>query len=201
MRIIAGRHRGRALTAPPGEDVRPTSERAREALFNILAHGKFATAGPAYGGARVLDAFAGTGAFGLEALSRGAAEVVFIENSRTALTALRQNVAALGEGERARIVSGDATSPPRALAACNLAFLDPPYGRGLAASALAALAAAGWLEPGALCVVEVAAKERIEPPPGFASLDERRYGAARLAFLRYEERAPVGKFAVSADRR
>ncbi len=102
MRIIAGRHRGRLLSAPPGEDVRPTGERAREALFNILAHGKFAAGGPAYGGARVLDAFAGTGAFGLEALSRGAAEAVFIENSRAALPILRQNIAALGETTRSR---------------------------------------------------------------------------------------------------
>src|SRR6266849_4353653 len=97
MRIIAGRHRGRLLAAPPGETVRPTGERAREALFNILAHGKFAASGPAYAGVRVLDAFAGTGAFGLEALSRGAAGVVFIESNRAALAALRANIASLGE--------------------------------------------------------------------------------------------------------
>ena len=186
MRIIAGRHRGRILAAPPGDDIRPTSDRVREALFNILAHGKFAAGGPAYAGVRVLDAFAGTGALGLEALSRGAAQAAFIENRRAALPILRQNIAALGETARANIVSGDATAPPRALAPASLAFLDPPYGKGLAPTALVALAAAGWLEPGALCVVEIATKERIEPPPGFASVDERRYGAARLVFLRYE---------------
>ncbi len=142
MRIIAGRHRGRLLVAPPGDVVRPTGERAREALFNILAHGKFAVAGPAYAGAEIVDAFAGTGAFGLEALSRGAAHVVFIENDRTALAALRQNIAALGEEKRSRIASGDATSPPRALAPASLAFLDPPYGKGLGVPALTALAAA-----------------------------------------------------------
>ena len=185
MRIIAGRHRGRLLTAPPGEAVRPTGERAREALFDILAHGKFALAGPAYAGALVLDAFAGTGAFGLEALSRGASEAVFLENGRAALAALRANIAALGEAARSRVVSGDATAPPRAQAAAALAFLDPPYGRGLAAPALTALGAAGWLAAGALCIVELAAKERIEPPGGFALVDERRYGAARLAFLRF----------------
>jgi len=185
VRIIAGSHRGRALTAPPGNDVRPTSDRAREALFNILAHGKFAAAGPAYAGARVLDAFAGTGAFGLEALSRGAGEVVFIENDRAALATLRANIAALGEEKHARIVSADATAPPRAPAAAALAFLDPPYGKGLAVPALGALAKAGWLADGALCIIEMAARERIEPPPGFASLDERRYGAARLVFLRH----------------
>jgi len=190
VRIIAGRHRGRLLAAPPGETVRPTGERAREALFNILAHGKFAASGPAYApvyeGVRVLDAFAGTGAFGLEALSRGADEVVFIENARAALAILRENIAALGETQRARIVSGDATAPPRAAAPCALAFLDPPYGKGLAVPALGALAAAGWLAASALCIVEMAAKERIAPPAGFISVDERRYGAARLIFLRYE---------------
>jgi len=184
VRIIAGRHRGRLLAAPPGEAVRPTGERAREALFNILAHGKFAAAGPAYAGARVLDAFAGTGAFGLEALSRGAGEAVFIENGRAALAALRANIASLGETARARVVSGDVMAPPRALAPAALAFLDPPYGKGLAAPALAALGAAGWLVEGALCIVEMAAAELIEPPAGFILVDERRYGAARLAFLR-----------------
>jgi 16S rRNA (guanine966-N2)-methyltransferase len=189
VRIIAGRHRGRLLQAPPGETVRPTGERAREALYNILAHGKFASSGPAYAGVRVLDAFAGTGAFGLEALSRGAGNVVFIENNRAALAALRTNIATLAEEQRADIVSGDATAPPRAPAPVALAFLDPPYGKGLAAPALTALAAAGWLAEGTLCVVEMAAKERLEPPPGFISLDERRYGAARLVFLRHHPAA------------
>jgi 16S rRNA (guanine966-N2)-methyltransferase len=187
MRIIAGRHRGRKLAAPHGEAVRPTGERAREALFNILAHGRFAVSGPAYAGIRVLDAFAGTGAFGLEALSRGASAVTFIENNRAALAALRANVAALAEEERADIVTGDAAAPPRAPAPVALAFLDPPYGKGLAVPALVALGDAGWLATGALCVIEMAAKERIETPPGFASLDERRYGAARLVFLRHGE--------------
>ena len=185
MRIIAGRHRGRKLAAPPGATVRPTGERAREALFNILAHGRFAASGPAYAGARVLDAFAGTGAFGLEALSRGAAAVIFIENNRAALAMLRENIAALAVEQSAHVVGGDATSPPRAPSASTLAFLDPPYGKGLAVPALRALADAGWLAAGALCVVEIGAKERIEPPQGFTSLDERRYGAARLMFLRY----------------
>jgi 16S rRNA (guanine966-N2)-methyltransferase len=183
MRIIAGKHRGRPLAAPVGEAVRPTSDRAREALFNILAHGKFAVSGPAYAGARVLDGFAGTGAFGLEALSRGAAFSVFVENNRVALTALRQNIATLGEAARTQIVSGDATAPPRALAPCDLVFLDPPYREGLGGPALTALAAAGWIAPAALCIVEVAAKERFEAPPGFMVIDERRYGAARLVFL------------------
>ena len=147
MRIVGGSHRGRPLIAPPGDAVRPTSDRAREALFNILSHGEFAAAGIAFAEAAVLDAFAGTGAFGLEALSRGASEAVFIENDREALAALRRNIADLGETARSRVIAGDATRPPRAPIACAVAFLDPPYASGLAVPALTALAAAGWLCP------------------------------------------------------
>ena len=188
MRIIAGKHRGRRLAAPSGDLVRPTSDRAREAVFNILAHGSFAAAGPAYARARVLDVFAGTGAFGLEALSRGAKDAVFIENSRAALSVLRRNIAELGETGRTEIIAADATQPPRALAPATLAFLDPPYREGLAAPALTALGAAGWLADGALCIVELAAKEDLAAPADFAPLDERRYGAAKLAFLRFQRR-------------
>ena len=184
MRIVAGKHRGRRLLAPPGETVRPTSDRAREALFNILSHGRLAAEGIPFAGAAVLDAFAGTGALGLEALSRGATEAAFIEQDREALATLRRNIAALGEGGRTRIVSGDATRPPRAVSACELAFLDPPYRSGVAAAALTALDAAGWLTPNALAVVELAAREELTPPAGFFLLDERVYGAARLLFLR-----------------
>jgi 16S rRNA (guanine966-N2)-methyltransferase len=186
MRIVAGRHRGRRLLAPPGEVVRPTSDRAREALFNILSHGELAADGVPFAEAAVLDAFAGTGALGLEALSRGAAAVVFIEQDREALAILRRNVGALGEDARSRIIPGDATHPPRANVACVVAFVDPPYRSGLAAPGLAALAAAGWLAPGALAIVEVAAREELAPPAGFILLDERIYGAARLVFLHHE---------------
>ena len=135
----------------------------------------------------MLDAFAGTGALGLEALSRGAAEALFIEQDREALTTLRRNIAVLGEDARARIVPGDATRPPTAHTACALVFLDPPYRSGLAAAALGALDAAGWLMPQALAVIELAAREELGPPPGFILLDERVYGAARLLFLRRGE--------------
>src|SRR3954451_19924796 len=128
LRIVGGIHRGRRLVVPPGDSVRPTSDRAREALFNILWHGGFAAEGPPFAERPVLDAFAGTGAFGLEALSRGAASAVFIENGREALAALRHNVAALGEEDRTQIIAGDATRPARAAFACAAAFLDPPYG-------------------------------------------------------------------------
>ncbi len=186
MRIIGGRHRGRPLKAPPGATVRPTGERAREALFDILGHGRFAER-PVYEGACVLDAFAGTGALGLEALSRGAAHAAFLENDRAALAVLRANIRALGEDERSTVLAASALTPPRAEAPAALVFLDPPYGEALAAPALAALAAAGWLAPQALILLEVAAREAWAPPPGFALLEERRYGAARLIFMRYGE--------------
>jgi 16S rRNA (guanine966-N2)-methyltransferase len=186
LRIVGGVHRGRRLVVPDGEAVRPTSERAREALFNIISHGNFAAAGLPFAGRPVLDAFAGTGALGLEALSRGAGAAAFIENGRDALSALRRNIAALGVGDRAHVVAGDATRPPRASVACAVAFLDAPYGSGLAAQALPALAAAGWLAPEALAVVELAADEKWMPLSGFAPIGERVYGAARLVFLRRE---------------
>jgi len=182
VRIIAGRHRGRALHAPEGRAVRPTSDRAREALFDILAHGRFADR-PVFEEARVLDAFAGTGAFGLEALSRGAAQATFIEKDKGALAILRGNIAALGEERRAAVLAADALHPPQAAAPVTLAFLDPPYNEDLAAPALAALGAARWLAPEALVVVEVAARQTLVPPAGFTLLEERRYGAARLVFL------------------
>jgi 16S rRNA (guanine966-N2)-methyltransferase len=174
------------LVAPPGRDIRPTSDRAREALFNILSHGAHADV---LTDAIVLDAFAGTGAFGLEALSRGAAEAYFIENARSALDALRQNIDALGETARAHARSADATRPPPAAKPASIAFLDPPYRSGLGAAAVEALAAAGWLDGDALVILEISAKEELDPPSGFEIDDDRRYGAARLVFLKRAVRA------------
>ena len=179
MRIIGGRHRGRTLRAPPGEAVRPTSDRAREALFNILERGE-----PPVRGARFLDLFAGTGAVALEALSRGAARAVLVENDAAALAALRTNLERAGETANARVLRRDATSLGRAPEPFDLAFLDPPYGGGLAGPALDSALRGGWLAPGGRAVVELAAKEPLSPPPGLAIEDERRYGAARMVFLR-----------------
>jgi len=184
MRIVGGRHRGRRLLAPSGETVRPTSDRAREALFNILCHGRLAADGIPFAGAVVLDAFAGTGALGLEALSRGAGEAVFFEQNPEALAVLRKNVASLGESTRAHILPYDATRPPRAGVRCAVAFLDPPYRSGLAATALGAIEAAGWLTPEALVVIESGGREETMPLAGFTRIDKRNYGAARLVFLR-----------------
>jgi 16S rRNA (guanine966-N2)-methyltransferase len=190
MRIVAGKHRGRRLAAPGGDLVRPTGDRARQALFNIIEHGAAAAMGSPLVGATVLDAFAGTGAFGLEALSRGAARVVFIEQATQVQKILRANVASLGEGARATILAADATRPPPASAPANLAFLDPPYGKGLAAPALEALDRQGWLAPDALIILEVAAREPFVAPAGFSVADERIYGAARLIFLARSAAAP-----------
>jgi 16S rRNA (guanine966-N2)-methyltransferase len=184
VRIIAGKQKGRKLDAPEGDAVRPTAARAREALFDILAHGRLSD-GPAFEDAQVLDVFAGTGAFGLEALSRGARFVTFMEKNRAARALLQQNVTTLGETQRAAILSADATRPPRASTVASLAFLDPPYREGLAPPALLGLAKAGWLADGALVIIELAAREDFEAPAGFALIEERRYGAAKFVFLRH----------------
>ena len=185
MRIVGGRHRGRALKAPAGRALRPTAARAREALFDILLHGRLG--GPALAGATVLDVFAGTGALGFEALSRGAAQVFALENDRAAALCLAANAEALGETERMTLIRADATRPPPAPGTANIAFLDAPYESGLAWPALAALAHGGWLASGALVIVETAAKEsgQTPPPEGFKPGETRRYGAARFSFLRF----------------
>ncbi|MGA9866124.1 MAG: 16S rRNA (guanine(966)-N(2))-methyltransferase RsmD [Acetobacteraceae bacterium] len=176
MRIIAGAWRGRALIAPSGETIRPTADRVRQALFDMLLHAPWGGR-EVVEGAQVLDAFAGTGALGLEALSRGAAHATFMERDHAALTALRANLAAVRAEDRTRIIAGDALAPPRAASACALVFLDPPYGQGLVPRALTALAAAGWIAPDALVVAETA---RDEAAPAPSPLAERTHGAARL---------------------
>jgi len=189
MRIVGGRHRGRRLEAPGGMALRPTADRTREALFNILCQGKLdwrpnrQDGDNPLAGARALDAFAGTGALGLEALSRGAGFVTFMENQAAALHACQSNIEALGEAAQAELLRGDVLRPPTAMAPCELVLMDPPYNQDLAPPALAALQAAGWLAPGALATVELMATEPLTPPEGFEILDERKYGQARLVFL------------------
>jgi 16S rRNA (guanine966-N2)-methyltransferase len=187
MRIVGGRHRGRKISGPEDESdaLRPTSDRARESLFNILEHGRFSRDGTSLvRDARVLDAFCGTGAVALEALSRGAAAATLMDKDPAAIALAHRNLAALGETGKARVVQADATAPPRAAEAHALVFLDPPYRSGLAIPALAALDAAGWLAPDALCIVESERREPLAAPPGFTLLEERGYGRARLDFLR-----------------
>ncbi|HEY6259532.1 MAG TPA: 16S rRNA (guanine(966)-N(2))-methyltransferase RsmD [Xanthobacteraceae bacterium] len=182
MRIVGGRLRGRALAAPKSSAIRPTADRLREALFNILAH--------AYGDpvtdARVLDLFAGTGALALEALSRGAAFALLIDDAAEARALLRDNVTALGLGGTARIFRRDATAlgEVHPLEPFGLAFLDPPYGQGLAERALISAQAGGWFLPDALIVVEEAADVGFTPPAGFTESERRRYDDTELIFLR-----------------
>ena len=177
MRIVAGAWRGRGLVAPPGAATRPTADRVRQALFDMLLHAPWGGR-DLLQGAHVLDAFAGTGALGLEALSRGAADAVFLERDRAALAALRANVAACHAGDRATVLEADATRPPPGRG-CSLVFLDPPYGQALVPAAVAALTRAGWLAPGAVVVVETARDEVLDLPGEL--LAERNYGAARIA--------------------
>jgi 16S rRNA (guanine966-N2)-methyltransferase len=185
MRIVGGRLRGRALAAPTSQAIRPTSDRLRESLFNILVHAY----GDPIAGARVLDLFAGTGALGLEAISRGAAFALFVDEAAAARALLRANVEALGLGGVTRIFRRDAArlGPAHPLAPFSLVFLDPPYGRGLAEKALAAARDGGWLSPDALIVVEEAADAGFTAPEGFAELERRSYDDTELVFLR---RAP-----------
>ena len=185
MRIVAGRHRGRPIAAPEGHDIRPTSDRVREAVFNILEHRDWGVGGVSIvTGARVLDGFSGTGALGLEALSRGAEHITFMDRNRTALNLCRETLEALGERSAANILQGDCLKPVRPAEPCGLVFLDPPYKAGLAVPALEALRQAGWIETGGICVIETSAKDDPEFPEGFEMLDTRKYGAAKIHFLR-----------------
>lgn len=179
-RLIAGSWRGRRLVAPVGAQTRPTAVRARQAVFDILMHAPWCGGG-VLRGVRVLDVFAGTGAYGLEALSRGASGADFIEMSKPALAALRANIAACGAAGMAGVVAADvlAVGPG---APHGLVFLDPPYGSGLVGKAVARLGARGWLAPGAVMVAELGPEDEFEAP---ALLAARRHGKARLVFWRF----------------
>jgi 16S rRNA (guanine966-N2)-methyltransferase len=183
MRIVAGIWRGRALIAPPGSRTRPTADRVRQALFDMLLHAPWGGR-EAVEGAEVLDAFAGTGALGLEALSRGAARVTFIEQDRAALAALRSNIAACRAADCCTVLPIDALAAP-ADAAASLVFLDPPYGHDLVRRAVSRLRGVRRLAPGALIVAETG---RDEPAPtGAALLAEREHGAARISIWREQQ--------------
>ncbi len=183
MRIIAGRCKGRRLIAPAGAATRPTADRVRLALFDMLWHAPWGGRA-AVEGASVLDAFAGTGALALEALSRGAAQAFLMERDRAAQAAIRANIAACRMECETQLLAVDVLHPPKARAACGLVFLDPPYGQGLVPRALAALAEAGWIAPEALVIAEFG-QEEATAPPGFAALAERAHGPASLLVLRY----------------
>ncbi|MFZ0238031.1 MAG: 16S rRNA (guanine(966)-N(2))-methyltransferase RsmD [Xanthobacteraceae bacterium] len=182
MRVVGGRLRGRALAGPKSPVIRPTADRLRESLFNILLHAH----DDPITGARVLDLFAGTGALGIEALSRGASFALLVDDSAEARALIRENVAAFGLGGVTRIFRRDATKlgPAHPFEPFSLAFLDPPYGQGLAPAALIAARDGGWFMPGALIVVEEAAKSAFAPPPGFSELERRVYDDTEFVVCR-----------------
>ena len=181
MRVVGGRLRSRPIAGPKGPGLRPTADRLRESLFNIIAHGY----GDPVEGARVLDLFAGTGALGIEALSRGAAFALFVDDGVEARALLRQNSETLGLGGVSRIFRRDAIKlgPAHPIEPFSLVFLDPPYGKGLAEKALASAREGGWLKPDALIVVEEATDAAFKAPAGFEELERRAYDDTELVFL------------------
>jgi 16S rRNA (guanine966-N2)-methyltransferase len=182
MRVVGGRLRSRPIAGPKSDSLRPTADRLREALFNILAHAY----GDPVSGARVLDLFAGTGALGIEAVSRGAAFVLFVDDGVEARSLLRNNTEALGLGGTTRIFRRDATKlgPAHPLEPFSLVFLDPPYRKGLAELALTAAREGGWLTPQALIVVEEATDAGFKAPQGFEELERRAYDDSEFVFLK-----------------
>ena len=185
MRIVAGKFRGKALLSPSDASIRPTSDRAREAVFSILA----SRIGVHLDGLKVLDLFAGTGALGLEALSRGAASAVFVDTGAEARGLIRDHIEAFGAGGIAKLLRRDATAlgPAGTMGPFDLVFLDPPYGKGLGEQALLSLREGGWLAADATIVLEEAAEAEIVLPAGFALDDRREYGAAAVHFVRRED--------------
>jgi len=184
MRIISGKFKGRRLLAPEGRDVRPTSDRARESIFNILTHAKFA---PDLEGAAVIDVFAGTGALGLEALSRGASPVTFIDKDDVARATIMKNAGTLGQARAINVLRLDATHmpPPPRIADCpaRVAFLDAPYDQDITGPTLLSLLARGWVGEGSLCVCETPAERPFEAPRGYTLEEQRKYGKALMSFL------------------
>lgn len=182
MRVVGGRLRGRNIAGPSSQAIRPTADRLRESLFNILMH---AYESP-LDGARVLDLFAGTGALGIEAISRGAAFTLFVDNGAEARALLRNNVEALGLGGVTRVFRRDATNlgPCYPVEPFSLVFLDPPYSKGLGEQALASMIAGKWLTPGALIVAEEATSAALAAPAGYEELERRVYDDTEFVFLR-----------------
>src|ERR1700759_5102589 len=182
MRVVGGDLKGRNIVAPASQDIRPTADRLRESVFNILVH---AYDDP-FQDARVLDLFAGTGALGIEAISRGAVFTLFVDNGAEARALLRNNVEALALGGVTKVYRRDATAlgPAHPMEPFSLVFLDPPYGKGFAEKALASLRDGGWLTPGALLVVEEAKAAQFLTPEGFEELERRAYDDTEFVFLK-----------------
>ena len=185
LKIIAGKHRGRNIETLPGKEIRPTTGFTREAVFNILMHGQFGGENSPLIDKRVVDLFCGTGALGFEALSRGAAHVSFIDQNPKALDLAKKTATSIGEIKNTAFIRSDSTHVPKAHIACSLAFVDPPYEKGMAEKGLDSLVQGQWLEDGAIVVVEQAKKETLKPPVSMTLLDERIYGITRISILKY----------------
>lgn len=181
MYIVAGKHKGRRIESPEGREVRPTAARTREAIFNILAHGRYAEKGLLKG--RVADVFCGSGAMGLEALSRGAQQITFVDKSGESLRAAEYNLKQFGEQSHARLIRADSSQLPPAPHPHEILFIDPPYRSGLAIGSLNTARLGGWLAPEGVAVIETAWKEEVTIPEGYALIDERKYGNTRVLLL------------------
>ena len=184
MRIISGKHKNRRIEAPEGKEVRPTTSRIREAIFNILAHGQYGEKRVLQG--RVADIFCGSGAMGLEALSRGAAHVSFIDKNRISLEAAEFNVEQFGEAENCQIIRADSSQLPPAPKPYDLLILDPPYHSGLGVKSLKTALLGGWLHDDSVVVLELSRKEEVEVPEGIAIIDVRDYGNTHIVLAEKE---------------
>lgn len=179
-RIIAGRHRGRRLNMPKGRDIRPTTDRMRERLFSMLTHSRY----PDLEGARVADLYAGTGALGLEALSRGASHITFVEKAPASLAVLSSNIEVLHATEECQVLKTNARSLPVAAEPYDLIFMDPPYRQGLVNPTLLSLSEQGWLAAGAVIICELAVDEELVLPENMEIVDERSQGQQRVLFIK-----------------
>ena len=179
MRIIAGKYRGRKLETPSDMDVRPTTDKMRERIFSMLQHARYT----ALHGANVMDVFAGTGALGLEALSRGAAHVTFVEKSPKSIALLNKNIAGIKVEQDTTLIKSRATSLKPATTPCDIIFMDPPYGRDLLAPSIACLLEGGWFAGGGVIVAEMHSDEAFDLPDGLTLIDERKQGIQRVVFL------------------
>jgi 16S rRNA (guanine966-N2)-methyltransferase len=184
MRIVAGKFKGRRLLAPEGRDIRPTSDRARESIFNIIEHAPFA---PDLEGGSAIDVFAGTGALGFEAMSRGATPVTFVDVDDMARATILKNAGTMGQGRAVTVLRLDATKmpPPPRIAKCpaRFAFLDAPYDQDVSGPALLSMLGRGWVAAGSLCVVETPSDKTFDAPRGYTMEDQRKYGRAMVSFL------------------
>ncbi|MEX0300133.1 MAG: 16S rRNA (guanine(966)-N(2))-methyltransferase RsmD [Kordiimonas sp.] len=182
-RIIAGKHRGRRLSIPKGRDIRPTTDRMRERLFSMLTHSRY----PDLHGAYVADLFAGTGALGLEALSRGAAHVSFVEKAPTSIATIKDNVASLKAEKEVKILKNSATALPKATQAYDFIFMDPPYRQGLVEPTLLSIISGEWLAENGVIICELAVDDPLNLPTELEIIDERSQGQQRVLFLNFRE--------------